>query len=224
VQFPHDKHIDIVSGEGDPSYTPSKGEESCAVCHRTYQSQRKSADEVFTKPPANLGDAFWLKKGSFKTAPIDHTTCFSCHSQESGLEPSPVNCAACHKLRQPVSADFDPQLAAKMSITDRVILRSWRHRISAGTFRHEFDMHAGMDCSTCHTVVNMNTADAKTKTVPVASCATCHATAKLDDGGVLNYEVDKRQKDATFQCVKCHISFGKLPIPESHLKALEAAK
>jgi len=224
VQFPHDKHIDIVSGEGDPSYKPSKGEESCAVCHRTYQPQGSSPDEFFTKPPADLGDAFWLKKGQFKTAPIDHTTCFSCHSQESGLEPSPVNCAACHKLRQPATADFDPQLASRMSISDKIILRSWRHRISAGTFRHEFEMHAGMDCATCHTVAGMNTADPRSKVVAISSCATCHATATLDDGGVLNYEVEKRKKDPTFQCVKCHVSFGKLPIPGSHLKALEAAK
>jgi hypothetical protein len=224
ISFPHDKHIDIVSGDGDPSYKPSKGEESCAVCHRTYQPQGTSPDEFVAKPPANIGDAFWLKKGTFKSAPTDHATCFSCHSQESGLEPSPVNCAACHKLRQPVLADFDAALATKMSISDKIILRSWRHRISAGTFRHEFEMHAGMDCAMCHTVAGMNTADPKAKQVAISSCATCHATATLDDGGVLNYEIDKRKKDPTFQCVKCHISFGKLPIPASHLKALEAAK
>jgi hypothetical protein len=225
ISFPHDKHIDIVSGDGDPSYKPSKGEESCAVCHKTYQPQSSSPEEFFTKPPANNGDAFWLKKGTFKTVPTGHTVCFSCHSQDSGLEPTPVNCAACHKLRpSAVPADFDPKLAAKMNISDKIMLTAWRHRASAGAFRHEFEMHSGMDCATCHTVATMNTLDIKTRKVPVSSCATCHATATLDDGGVLNYEVDKRKKDAGFQCVKCHIAYGKLPIPNSHLKALEAAK
>ena len=225
IWFPHDKHIDLVSGDGDPSYKPAKGEESCAVCHRTYQPQGNGTDEFFTKPPSNLGDAFWLKKGTFKTAPIGHTVCFTCHSTDTGIEPTPVNCAACHKLRPPASpADFDPKLAARMSITDKIMLTAWRHRASAGAFRHEFEMHAGMECAMCHTAAKMNTLDAGSKKVPISSCATCHATAKLDDGGVLNYEVDRRQKDKGFRCVKCHIAYGTLPIPESHLKALEAAK
>jgi hypothetical protein len=46
----------------------------------------------------------------------------------------------------------------------------------------------------------------------------------MDDGGALNYVVEKRKKEATFQCVKCHVAYGKRPIPESHIKALEAAK
>ena len=225
ISFPHDKHVDIVSGDGDPTYKPSKGEESCAVCHRTYQPQGSSADEFFIKPPANIGDAFWLKKGTFKTAPIGHTACFSCHSQDTGLEPSPINCAACHKLRPLATpADFDPKFARQMTNEDKIMLTAWRHRVSAGAFRHEFEMHAGMDCATCHSVATMNTLDVKTRRVPISSCATCHATSSLDDGGALNYEVDKRRKEATFQCVKCHIAYGKLPIPESHLKALEAAK
>src|SRR5262249_27633601 len=207
------------------SYKPSKGEESCAVCHKTYQPQGNSADEFSTKPPANNGDPFWLKKGTFKTAPTGHTVCFTCHSQDSGSELTPVNCAACHKLRPSgTPADFDPKLAAKMNITDKIMLTALRHRASAGAFRHEFEMHAGMDCATCHTVAKMNTLDMKTRKVPIAACATCHVTAKLDDGGVLNYEVDERKEDAGFQCVKCHIAYGKLRIPESHLKALEAAK
>ena len=225
ISFPHDKHIEIVSGDGDPSYKPSKGEESCAVCHRTYQPQGTSADEFFIKPPANNGDAFWLKKGTFKTVPIGHTTCFSCHSQDTGLEPAPTNCAACHKLRPPASpSDFDLNLARQMTQSDKIMLTAWRHRTSAGTFRHEFEMHAGMDCAMCHNVATMNTLDVKSKTVAISSCATCHATSTLDDGGVLNYEVEKRKKDAAFQCVKCHVAFGKRPIPETHLKALEAAK
>ena len=224
ISFPHDKHIDIVSGDGDPSYKPAKGEESCAVCHQTLMPQGNSKDEYLTKPPANLGDAFWLKKGTFKSTPIGHTVCFTCHSLDSGIQPTPLNCNTCHKLRpQARPADFDPALAAKMGISDRITLTQWRHRESAGAFRHEFEMHAGMECSNCHNVAKMITLDSKTKKVSIDACAVCHATGKLDDGGVLNYEVDQRKKNPTFQCVKCHVTFGKSPVPESHLKALAAA-
>jgi hypothetical protein len=48
-------------------------------------------------------------------------------------------------------------------------------------------------------------------------------TATTDDGGALNYEVDARKKDPKFQCAKCHIVFGKLPIPDSHAKAIAEA-
>jgi hypothetical protein len=224
VSFPHDKHIEIVTGEGDPPYKPAKGEESCWVCHTTYQPAGDSADEYVAKPPSNLGDAFWLKKGTFKTTPIGHTTCFTCHSADSGLSPAPTDCNTCHKLRpKDPPPDFDAKLAALMG-ADKIMLAQWRHRESAGAFRHEFSMHADMDCATCHTVAQMNTVDYKTKKVPISSCATCHVTATVADGGALNYEADQRQKNPSFQCVKCHVAYGKLPIPKSHLDALEAAK
>jgi hypothetical protein len=225
ISFPHDKHVDVVTGEGKPPYKPAKGEESCWVCHTTYKPAGESADEYVTKSPANLGDAFWLKKGTFKTTPIGHTVCFTCHTVDSGLAPAPQDCNTCHKLRtQQPPPDFDPAVAAKMGIADKVMLTQWRHRESAGTFRHEFSVHIDLDCSTCHTVATMNTLEVKTKKVPVSACATCHATSTLADGGAINYEVDQRKKNASFQCVKCHVSYGKLPVPESHLKALEAAK
>jgi hypothetical protein len=51
----------------------------------------------------------------------------------------------------------------------------------------------------------------------------CHATPTTDDGGALNFEMDKRAGDAKFQCTKCHIVFGKLPVPKTHIDALAAA-
>lgn len=231
IAFPHDKHIDIVSQRRSTgpfaavAFRRAAAEESCAVCHKTYLPQGDSKDEFVTPPPKDLGDAFWLKRGTFKTTPIGHTTCFTCHSVDSGMEPAPANCGQCHKLRPAGSpADFDPKSAARMKITDRIMLTQWRHRISAGTFRHEFEMHAGMECATCHTVSTMNILDEKTRKVPIASCGTCHATASVDDGGALNYEVDKRSKDPAFTCVKCHVAYGRLPVPQSHTAALEAAK
>ena len=232
VFFPHDKHIDIVTGGLAPSpvfrnvsFSPrQQTEESCSVCHKTLQPQGDSDVEYATKPPANLGEDYWLKKGTFKSVPIGHTTCFTCHSQDSGIEPAPTNCAACHKLKtaQP-PADFDAKLAARMGVTDRVTLDLWRSRHSAGKFRHEWTSHADLSCSTCHNVTAMVTTDPATRKVPVAACGTCHATATSDDGGAINFEVDAKKKSTAFECSKCHVTFGKKPIPDSHLKAIADA-
>jgi len=198
--------------------------ESCAVCHQTYRPQGDSPDEYLTKPPEKLGDAFWLKKGTFKTSPISHASCFTCHSADTGILPAPSDCAVCHKPgATPAKTDFDPRVAAPMKLDDRVLLLAWRRRASSATFRHEFSSHADLDCATCHNAAAIDTLDALTKKVPVASCNMCHITATTDDGGILNFEIEARQKDAKFQCVKCHIAFGSQPIPASHLDAIRAA-
>jgi hypothetical protein len=238
IYFPHDKHIDIIAENKNPldenlrragagvSFVKARikrsNEESCAVCHQTYQPQGDSDDEYATKPPAKLGDDFWLKKGTFKTSPISHSQCFTCHSTESGILPAPTDCATCHRTKRSITADFDPKLAAAMGIRDKIILSAWRDRISSGTFRHEFSSHADMSCSSCHNVTAMNTIDPKTKKVAVTSCAPCHITETSDDGGILNFEIDSRKTNPAFQCAKCHINFGKSPIPESHTKAISA--
>lgn len=233
VSFPHDKHIGIVSKNRTGASRFSNAawsrnlvasEESCSVCHQTYQPQGESSDEYVTKPPAKLGDDFWLKKGTFKTAPIGHTTCFTCHSADTGMLPAPTDCATCHKLKQPEApGDFDPKLIKAMGIDDKITILSWRRR-DVGKFRHEWFSHNELSCSTCHNVETMNTADPRTKKVSIASCATCHVTATADEGGALNFEIDARKSNANFQCVKCHVAFGSSAIPGSHLKAVEAAK
>ena len=230
ISFPHDKHIDIVSQNnerGEPRFVSAsferkmRAEESCAVCHKTYEPQGESADEFFVKPPPKIGDAFWLKKGTFKTVPIGHTTCFTCHSADSGMSPAPTDCATCHKLKQPLpKTDFDPSSPAVKAVSDKIVLLAWRNRDSSATFRHEFMSHSEMECATCHNVQKMNTMDPATKRVPLDSCAMCHVTSTVDEGGALNFEADARQKNPAFQCVKCHLAYGKQPIPESHQKAL----
>lgn len=235
VGFPHDKHIEIVTARSERLVAfvnaafvredrRRAAEESCSVCHQTHKPQGDSKDEYFTPPPPKLGDAFWLKKGTFKTAPIGHTTCFTCHSADSGVLPSPENCAACHQLKpaQPI-ADFDEKTASAMKIDDKRMMGSWRRRDSSGKFQHEFVGHVDASCSMCHNVLTMNTADPLTKKVSISACATCHATATSDEGGGLNFEIDSRKTNVAFQCVKCHITFGKRPIPESHSTAIAAA-
>lgn len=231
IFFPHDKHIEIVSRRENQDTNwiraslPRTGEESCSVCHKTYQTQGNSSDEYAIKPPDKLGDAFWLKKGTFKTSPISHSLCFTCHSQDTGILPAPENCAVCHKLAPEIAkTDFDAKLASTMGITDKITMTTWRKRDSSATFRHEFASHAEQDCANCHNVTAMNTLDISTKKVVVTSCNMCHITATTDEGGILNYEIDSRKANPNFQCVKCHIAFGKSPIPESHFKVISDNK
>lgn len=242
ISFPHDKHLEVVGALVAPGHEGGGGmrfvtasfhtarapqesdPKSCAVCHQTYQPQGNSKEEYATKQPADLGERFWLKKGAFKSVP-NHATCFTCHSQESGIAPAPNDCNACHKLA-PASAahaDFDPQLVASMGVTDGTILQTWRRRQSAGAFRHEGGAHPDTSCTVCHNAAAMNTLDPKTTKVSVESCNTCHITATTEEGGALNAEIDRRKADPSFQCVKCHVTYGKGPIPGSHTKAVAAA-
>jgi hypothetical protein len=243
VGFPHDKHIDVV-GFNAPSGKDPRGwfmtvslqekkkdgpPKSCPVCHQTYQPQGNASEEFVTKPPKNIGDAFWLKKGTFKTTPTSHTVCFTCHSADSGIAPAPTDCNICHKLTSPQSlkVDFDAKLASTMGITDATMLGKWSQRISAGAFRHEGGEHPDLNCMGCHNVATFNTLDWKTMRVPVRSCGGpdgCHVTATTDDGGALNFEIDQKKKDSTFVCTKCHITFGKEGIPEGHPNAIPTPK
>lgn len=245
VGFPHDKHIDVVGFNSPPlkndlgwfvtvSLQEKKKDgppKSCPVCHETYQPQGNSSEEYVTKPPKNIGDAFWLKKGTFKTAPNSHTVCFTCHSADSGIAPAPTDCNVCHKLSSPaqLKTDFDPKLAVTMGITDQTMLSKWSHRISAGAFRHEGGEHPDLNCMGCHNVASptFSTLDVKTLKVPVRSCGGadgCHVTATTDDGGALNFELDQRKKDPAFVCTKCHVAFGKEAVPESHPTAIPTPK
>ena len=241
VSFPHDKHLDVISQNGTlqsdgPAlfvrasigrlWQPEESDpKSCAVCHQTYQPQGKSDDEFVTKPPKDIGDSFWLKKGAYKTRPITHAACFTCHNQEAELAPLPQNCDACHKLSETVPlAEFDPQLAKKIGIDDWWSLTAWRGRFSSGTFRHE--VHTDTSCTKCHNVTLIDTVDIKSVKVPVNSCGGaegCHVTATADDGGILNYEIDQRKTNEKFVCVKCHIVLGTKPAPASHLEAIVKA-
>jgi cytochrome c7-like protein len=245
INFPHDKHLDVVefnpssplprnsgfimvSWQEKPKVTTEP--KSCPVCHQTYQPQGNSSDEYVSKPPKNLGDAFWLKKGTFKTIPNSHTVCFSCHNADLGIEPAPAACNACHKLAAPptvLKTDFDPKLAETIGVTDKVVLTAWRRRVSAGAFRHEGGEHPNLSCVNCHNVPIMNTVDIKSLVVPVRSCGGaegCHVTATADDGGILNYEVDQKKAKAGFVCTKCHLSYGAEPAPASHLAVIPEAK
>jgi len=255
INFPHDKHADVVSlirpaitprplfgfvsvsmplsaqepaNKEAPKKSAKESDEpkNCPVCHQLYQPQGKSDDEYVTKPPKDLGDNFWLKKGSFMTTPNSHGTCFSCHNADLGIAPAPADCNGCHKLPPPKTApkaDFDAEVAEKMGITDPRMLRAWWRRISSGTYRHEGGDHPNLSCLSCHHVATMNTVERQTLAVPVRSCGGaegCHITATADEGGILNYEMDQRKTNPAFACSKCHITLGSGAIPASHLSAI----
>jgi len=248
ISFPHDKHVDIV-GEYKPNNSafipvsfrqdkPAKSEpkaeetdpKSCGVCHRTYQPQGESDDEYVTKPPKDLAeDAFWLKKGAFKTAPT-HVVCFTCHAPD-GLQPTSSDCATCHKLLPPdrqiqltrAHDDFDPKLASTMGVKDKATLEKWSRRDTA-KFRHEWIPHASLSCVSCHNVATLNTLDPKTRTQAKSCGGTgtgCHIEATTD--GILNLEFQKKKADPGFECTKCHARNGKNPAPETHINAVAAA-
>ncbi len=243
INFPHDIHLDVVGSNRSPD-TPHIGfasallrpnirvhqadePKTCAVCHQTYQPQGNSDEEYVIKPPKGIGDAFWLKKGTFKTVPNSHVLCFSCHSADSGIPPAPSDCKVCHKLPEAqavVKNDFDPKLVATIGIADKRIVTTWQRRISSGAFRHEAGEHPEVSCTKCHDVSGLNTVILATKKVPVTSCGgtgSCHVTATGDDGGALNYEIDQKQASPAFVCSKCHISFGEQSVPATHLQALQ---
>jgi len=238
VGFPHDKHIDVMSRlSSAPRFVSVSFQQkksaipaSCPVCHQTYQPQGQSSEEYVTKPPKGLGDNFWLKKGTFKTIPNSHTICFTCHSPDSGIAPEPKNCEVCHKLQppKPTKVDFDAALAASMG-ADATMLARWSRRISAGGFRHEGGEHPDLSCLNCHKAdsATFSTVDFKTMKVPVKSCGggdSCHVTATTGDGGILNFEIDSKKKDPNFACTKCHVTFGKGPMPDSHPQAIPTPK
>jgi hypothetical protein len=247
IDFSHEKHLEAVGlnvprrnrqpfafatiawQEKKAATAESTEPKSCPVCHQTYLPQGDSAEEYVTNPPKDLGDNFWLKKGTFKTIPNSHTGCFSCHNVDAGLAPAPSDCNACHKLivSSTAKSDFDPKLIETMKLSDQLILTAWRRRESSGTYRHEAGEHPNISCLNCHNPATMNTTQPKTLTVPVRSCGGaegCHVTATADDGGILNFEIDQKKASASFVCTKCHLSFGKGAIPDTHVKAIQAFK
>jgi len=243
VHFSHELHMDVITAKRNPRdvarsqlvavrWTQEKKPPplNCPICHQTYKPQADSSEEYVTKPPKNLNDAFWLKKGTFKTIPNSHTGCFSCHNADSGIEPKSSDCQVCHKLVSTAAQlkhDFDPSLLTKMNVTDLVMVKAWRRRISAGAFRHEGGAHPDLPCTDCHRPAQMNTTEPQTLKVAVRSCGGaegCHITATSDEGGSLNFEIDQKKATPTSTCTKCHLTFGKEAIPANHLQAIPVKK
>ncbi|MGB8508812.1 MAG: hypothetical protein WCD76_10425 [Pyrinomonadaceae bacterium] len=251
LNFPHDTHQDVMAQYPQDDVEVSRGLyvltsfrrqndakriDSCSLCHQTYQPEGDSGERYVVKPPADLADgAFWLKKGTFKTTPASHASCFNCHWQDGGEKPLSSDCAGCHNLLpaalQQITShartDVDASAASKMNLNDRAILQAWLRR-SVATFRHEETKHENVGCTACHINITGNgNLDARTLNVPLPACGGggtgCHIKATIPKK-ILNIEVEKKRADTSFQCVKCHLNYGREAIPKSHLDAVSPLK
>lgn len=232
VRFPHEIHMGMMGNLRDMKSGPKTGfirasfseramSETCAVCHQTLDPQGDADNEFYTTPPASIGDGFWLKKGTFKSSPLGHTQCFTCHSLDTGIEPAPSNCATCHVPREKnFIGDATPEIIKLIGLDRKVPNAIWAKRGSSATFRHEFFAHVDISCNTCHNTEALDTSTSKGRKVGIENCSGCHITATTDDGGILNFEIDERKKDSAFSCIKCHVGFGSQAIPATHVEAI----
>ena len=71
----------------------------------------------------------------------------------------------------------------------------------------------------------MSAAEPAARRMNVISCGGggtgCHIEPTPD--GILNTAIAKKAANPEFVCVKCHIANGRLPVPESHAAAVNAA-
>ncbi|MBV9209203.1 MAG: hypothetical protein JOZ52_01165, partial [Acidobacteria bacterium] len=78
--FPHDKHQDVIAAVGLSKSSDSahavqdkSGQmyNNCAICHQTLAAT--------PQPAGGFPDNFEPPAGTFKTAPVNHASCFNCH-------------------------------------------------------------------------------------------------------------------------------------------------
>lgn len=249
TDFPHDVHQDVMAlrrrdawRDVEASFVRVSFQEkggatarrvdSCSLCHQTYMPRNESADESMPGRPADVDEKLWPKKGTFKTTPTGHGSCYNCHWKDGGARPLASDCAACHNLmtaqaktaKPRVDYDASPSVVAK--IADERIREKLMRRESA-RFRHEVDRHEGLGCTSCHIqITGISTLDPSTLKVPILSCGGtgtgCHIRARPK--GILNDEVEKRRADAAFACAKCHVNLGSAPLPASHAEAVPTPK
>ncbi|HKG15140.1 MAG TPA: hypothetical protein VKB12_17585 [Pyrinomonadaceae bacterium] len=250
IYFPHDRHQDVMARAVPPaanafgfvraSFAPRAAEDrrvdACTICHETYQPAGDAPEEYVTKPPDGLKsnalglEAFWLKRGMFKTSPRGHDSCFRCHWQEGGEAPRSNDCAGCHKLLPPVAGvryagapakvDADASNPSVKAVTDADVLAHWAVR-SVATFRHEKADHVKVGCTACHIfITSSDKLTAGFDLVPIKTCASssCHGNTNKSAGSkkIIFDEVEQRKKDADYACAKCHINLGREPTPKSH--------
>ena len=210
IEFPHDKHQNVIAAGGKWHRLQSVWFEShhrlksvplddkkpdynnCSTCHVTNLNASPG-------PPPDSVDSFMPPAGTFKTTPRSHDACFDCHWKN--LKPTSDDCAGCHKA----AATFTPA--------------TWPKRLSA-KFVHEGGKgeHV-MECTSCH--INITRAASLrglTPDVPIAACVTCHKdNKKTTYPKAVTIEEEFAQYRKTSTCTYCHtLDLGKKKPPASH--------
>jgi hypothetical protein len=206
-----------------------KALDNCAACHLTDERAPVAiavgGAEATFKPEA---------KGTFKTVPTGHASCFNCHWQSQ--KPLKDDCAGCHL---PQSEYVSKKRAASTAVPLPGVLSpnavewfkawptGWPKRLSI-KFRHETPNH-DIGCTTCHiNLTRMETLNIPKADVPIATCAPCHISAspvlRREGGGNLTIfsEMSEEEKDKKKNtCIGCHTSaIGRERPPCSHYLVL----
>jgi hypothetical protein len=207
-----------------------KALDNCATCHETDQRAIAAINvggtEGTYKPEA---------KGTFKTVPTGHASCFNCHWQSQ--EPTKDNCAGCHLsqsnyTKKKRSASPEATLPGVLSPNAVQWFKTWPgewpKRLSI-KFRHDTPNH-DVGCTTCHiNITQMETLNIPKADVPIATCAPCHISNSpvLRKEGVtltIFSEMSDEAKDKdnkTHTCIGCHTStIGRERPPCTHYLVL----
>jgi hypothetical protein len=136
---------------------------------------------------------------TFKTAPLDHSSCFNCHWKAQ--KPVSETCDGCHKLANAV-----PDSASQ----PKRISMKFKHDGGGEKKNHV------AECTTCHiNITKSATLRGLKPDVPITSCSECHNKdgLRLDVSG----ELAKLDKNRDFVCTYCHTSdVGRRDAPASH--------
>lgn len=245
--FPHTLHQSVIARERNPAPeagswsfvnaafkpfddTPAKVLDNCATCHLTD-----------ARPPVAIavgGTEATFKpedKGTFKTIPTGHASCFNCHWQSQ--PPVKDDCAGCHlsqeaytkkKRAASIEAALPGVLSPAAAQWFKTWPREWPKRLSI-KFRHETPNH-DIGCTTCHiNITQMETLNIPKADVPIATCADCHinnssVTRKGSEKVTIFSEMSEEVKDKdnkTNTCMGCHTTaIGRERPPCSHYLVL----
>jgi hypothetical protein len=209
IEFPHDKHQDVIASLRS-SFEPEKRVgfvraffasqsaddkprtyNNCTICHA---GRAKAA----LAPPTGWIDGYVPDALTFKSVPASHASCFNCHWKSQ--QPVNDNCAGCHKLVAGYASD------------------NWPKRIST-KFKHEgggeHKNHVA-ECTTCHINITKSASLRGLKPdVAINACSECHN--KPPTHVEIGNELEQLDKNREFVCSYCHTSdVGKLEPPGSH--------
>lgn len=145
---------------GEPFLTTAKGAGFVSEFHVAFPHDKHTDTAC-----ADCHQAAKPEDKGFKTRPLTHATCFTCHNQESELAPLPANCDACHKQGTPGGTE-GRQLFAHAVFTPAA---------DCSQFKHDNAQHARLPCLLCHRRDNNSPQPTLPGKAAHAPCTGCHA-------------------------------------------------